>query len=84
MSGMLHVGSIVDTQALLDMLWASLAAGIGVTTSFAVAILGATRSVDLSRNGRTGEAAVFGLMAVVAFAVVVAAVVFGIVAMTEK
>ena len=78
------IGSVVDGDALVQVLWVSLVAGIGVTASYATAILGATRAVDLSRSGRTGEAAIAGLLAAVAVAVVVAAVVFGIVVMTHK
>jgi hypothetical protein len=78
------LGSIVDGEALLDVLWVSVVAGIGVTASYAAAILGATRAVDLSRSGRVGEATVFALLAVLGFALVVAAVVFGIVVMTDK
>jgi hypothetical protein len=78
------IGSVVDGHALVQVLWVSLAAGIGVTASYATAILGASRAIDLSRSGRTGEAAIFGLLAVVAITVVVAAVVFGIIVMTHK
>jgi hypothetical protein len=78
------LGSIVDGDALLNVLWTSLLAGIGVTTVFAVAILGGTRAVDASRGGRPAAAAVFGALAVVALAGVAAAVVFGIVVMTQK
>jgi hypothetical protein len=77
-------GSIVDGDALLDVVWTSLLAGIGVTGVFAVAILGGTRAIDASRGGRTVAAAVFGVLAVVALAGVAASVVFGIVVMTQK
>jgi hypothetical protein len=78
------IGSVVDGDALLEVVWVSLAAGIGVTAAFGAGILGATRFVDLSRSGRAGEAVVFGLLALLGFAVVAAAVVFGIVVMTDK
>jgi uncharacterized membrane protein YhaH (DUF805 family) len=83
-SGVPPVGSVVDGEALVQVLWVSLAAGIGVTASYATAILGATRAIDLSRSGRSGEAAIFALLAVVAVVVVVAAVVFSIIVMTHK
>jgi hypothetical protein len=78
------VGSVVDVDALLEVIWVSFVAGIGVTAAWAAAILGSTRGVDYSRRGRTGEAALFGLLALVGFAIVLAAVVFGIVVMTHK
>ena len=81
---MAPIGSVVDVDALVQVLWVSLLAGIGVTAAWAAAILGSTRWVDLSRSGRTGEALLFGLVALVGFAVVLGAVVFGIVVMTDK
>ena len=78
------VGSVVDGEALLQVLWVSLVTGIGVTACYAAAILGATRAIDLSRRGRMAEAAIFGLLGVVAIAVVAGAVVFGIIVMTHK
>ena len=77
-------GSIVDGGALVDVLWISLLAGIGVTGIFAVAIFGSTRAVDASRNGRPAAATLFGALALVALAGVTASVVFGIVVMTQK
>jgi hypothetical protein len=78
------LASIVDTDALLEMLWTASLAGVGVTGVFGLAILGATRAADASRAGRPVDAALFGLMGVAAFAVVVAAIVFAIVVMTQK
>jgi hypothetical protein len=78
------LASVVDGEALLDVVWASVAAGIGVTAVFAIAIVGATRAVDLGRDGHRAEALAFGAIATVALVVVAGAVVFGIVAMTDK
>jgi hypothetical protein len=78
------LASIVDTDALLEMLWTASVAGIGVTAAFGVAIVGAARAVDASRSGRPVDVALFVLMGVVALAVVSAAIVFGIVVMTQK
>ena len=78
------LGSVVDGDALLKVLWSSLLAGIGVTAVFAVAILGGTRAADASRTGRPAAAAVFGALALAALAAVGAAVVLGIVVMTQK
>jgi uncharacterized membrane protein len=75
--------AIVDWDALLTVVWASAAAGVGVTAAFGFAILGGTRAVELARNGRTGEATLFGVVGVVGAVAVVAAIVFGIVVLTE-
>jgi hypothetical protein len=74
----------VDWDALLQVVWVSLLAGIGVTLTFAIAIYGATRALDLSRDGRLAEAGMFAAVAAVALLAVGAAVVFGIVVMADK
>jgi hypothetical protein len=74
----------VDWDALLQVVWVSILTGIGVTVVFAIAIYGATQAVDLSRDGRVAEAGMFAVVAIAALIAVGAAVVFGIVAMTDK
>jgi hypothetical protein len=75
--------SIVDWDALLTVVWASVAAGIGVTAAYGLVILGTTRAVDLSRDGRIGEAVLFGVVGAVGIVTVCAAIVFGIVVLSE-
>lgn len=78
------LGATVEWEELLEVVWVSLAAGVGVTAIFAIATLGVTRAMDMTRDGRPVEATVYGVIAVVAFVAVLAAVVFGIVVMTSK
>jgi hypothetical protein len=78
------IATIVDTSDLLEVVWTSLVAAVGVTAVYATAILGATRAVDHGRDGQGLRAAAYGILGAVAAAVVVAAIVFGIVAMTDK
>ena len=75
--------AIVDWDALLTVIWASVVAGIGVTAAYGFAILGGTRAVDLGREGRVGEAALFAVVCAIGIAVVIGAIVFGIVVLTE-
>jgi hypothetical protein len=77
------IGSIVDTDALLTVVWASVAAGVGVTAAFGFAILGGIRAVEFGRAGRVGEAAVFAVVGVLGVATTVVAIVFGIVVLSE-
>ena len=72
------IASIVDTDALLQVIWVSLIAGIGVPSCFALAILGSTRAVEFGRNGRPVEAVLFGVVGVLGLGVVIASIVFGI------
>jgi hypothetical protein len=77
------LATVVDTDALLEMLWTATLAGLGVTAAFGLAILGSTRAVDMSRAGRPGEATLYGAMGALAFVAVIAAVVFAIIVMID-
>jgi cytochrome c biogenesis protein CcdA len=76
--------SVVDAEALLKVVLASMAAALAFSVSFSLAILGTTRFVDLRRDERQLEAAAFGLLALVCLLVSIAAVVIGLIAMTSK
>ena len=78
------LATVVDTQALLETVAAAFVAGVGVTLVFSLAILGAARFAELSRDGRPLAAASFGALAIVALAAAAAAVTVGIIVMTEK
>jgi hypothetical protein len=78
------LATIVDTDALLKTIVAAFVAGVGVTFIFSLAILGASRFVDLSRDGRGAEAIAFGVLALVAVLVALAAVTLGIIVMSQK
>ena len=74
----------VDWDALLTVIWSAALAGTGATAAYGLAILGASRAVDLGRNGRMGEATVYAVIGVLGIATVIAAVVFGIVVLSSK
>jgi hypothetical protein len=76
--------TVVQTKDLLDSVLASAVAGIGVTAVFAILIFAVARSSDLVRNDRPVAAVAAGGLAVIAFAVVTAAIVLGIIVMTQK
>jgi hypothetical protein len=78
------LATIVDTQALLKTVVAAFIAGVGVTLIFSLAILGASRFVDRSRDGRPAAAAGFGALGLVALVAALAAVTLGIIVMTRK
>lgn len=81
---MAPLASAVEWGDVVEVLWVSAAAGIGVTLLFSLTILGATRAMDLRRNGFTAAAAAYGVLMAVAGSGVGAAVVYGIVVMTQK
>jgi hypothetical protein len=75
---------LVEGKELLQAVVASVVAGVGVTFVFSIAIWGAARFADLSRDERplaAGAAIALAALALVATAV---AVVIGIIAMTKK
>ncbi|HET7445102.1 MAG TPA: hypothetical protein VFJ57_10630 [Solirubrobacterales bacterium] len=76
--------TLVEGKELLETVIASVIAGVGVTTIFAVAIWGVARFADLSRSDRPLAAGGAALVAMLSLLAVVAAVVFGIVVMTRK
>ena len=78
------LATIVDTEALLKTIVAAFIAGVGVTLIFSLAILGASRFVDLSRDGRSPGAIAFGALAVVALLAALVAVAVGIIVMAQK
>jgi hypothetical protein len=76
--------TVVETKDLLETVAASLVAGVGVTGAFSILIFGIARSADMARDERPVLATAAGGLALLAGLVVIAAIVFGIVVMTQK
>jgi hypothetical protein len=81
---MMMLATILETKALLETVAASVIAGVGVTIVFSIAVYGATRFADLSRDERPIAAAAAIATAAIAFAACVAVMVLGIIVMTSK
>ena len=75
---------IVDGIQLLKVAGYALAAGIGVTAAFSLAVFGVTRAADTRRDDRNGDSAVFAVVGAVGLAVSAGAVALGIIVMTTK
>jgi hypothetical protein len=73
------IATIVDWDALFQVIWVSLLAGVGVTGAWAFAIVGGTRALEQGRNGHLGVAAAYGAVGLAGLATVLGAIVFGIV-----
>jgi hypothetical protein len=78
------LATIVDWETLGQVAAASFLAGVGVTTAFSFAILGATRMVDMRRQGRSVEAGAYAALLILGLAASAAAVAFGVIVMTAK
>ena len=72
----------VQAGDILEVIWVSLVAGVFVTASFSVVVLGGARSAEARRTGRSG--AVWAGLAVLAFVAFLAAVAFGVQSMLAK
>jgi hypothetical protein len=77
------IATVVDWHALLQVIWVSLLAGVGVTGAWGFALLGTTRALENGRDGRAGEALIYGVVGVAGLAIVIGAIVFGIVILTN-
>jgi hypothetical protein len=78
------LATVVDTKELLQTVVAALVAGVGITLIFSVALLGAARFADMSREGRSLAAAAFGTLAVIGVLAFLGAIAVGIIVMTTK
>jgi hypothetical protein len=78
------LASIVDWHDMLQVVWVSIAAGLGVTLVFSIALVGATRAVDYRRGGHGPGAWAYGAVALIASAGVIGCVVLAIVVMVNK
>jgi hypothetical protein len=74
----------IDWDALFTAVWVGAAGGVGVTVAYGFAILGGVRALDLSRDGRTGGALVYGAVGAIGLIVVIGAIIFGIVVLAHK
>jgi hypothetical protein len=74
-------GTVVDTEALLDSVLASLVAGIFVTVAASVAIFGFATAAEMQRNGRDLAALGAGILAGVATLAFAGAIALGIAVM---
>lgn len=72
------IATIVDWDALLQVIWVSLLAGVTVPAAWAFALVGSTRALEYGRNGRAAVAVGYAIVGVAGVAVVLGAIVFGI------
>lgn len=78
------VATLVAWKELGQTVVASLVAGVGITFAFSLGIWGTGQFVELSRGERPVAATAAGVIAALAFLAVAAAVVIGIIVMTQK
>jgi hypothetical protein len=80
---MMLLGTVIDTEALLETALAALVAGVGVALTFSLAILGFARFAEATRHQHRAQAVGFAALGLFGFAATAAAIIAGIVAMTS-
>ena len=78
------LSTIVDTKELWQTVVASAVAGVGITLTFSLMILGVARSTDRARDERPVAATAAGLLAATGLILTVAGVALGMVVMLSK
>jgi hypothetical protein len=75
---------VVEVGQNVEVIWVSLLAGIGITTTFSVVVYGTGRSAEARRAGRTGTAVGYGVLAAASFAIFAGGVILGVQIMLSK
>jgi Na+/H+-dicarboxylate symporter len=75
---------LIAASPLLKMFYSSLIAGISVAIVFSLAILGAIRSTDMRRAGRSGAAGAYAALAALGLVLSAAVVVYGLILVAHK
>jgi hypothetical protein len=74
----------IDTDALLELVWAAPLAVLTVTVAWGLVIRGTTLGLEARRAGRSGPAALHALVAIAGAALFAAAVVCGLLIMLAR
>jgi hypothetical protein len=74
----------VEAGDIFEVIWASLLAGVFVSVTYSLVVLGGARSAEARRNGDGTAAMVWAGLAVLAFAAFAIAVVYGVHTMLAK
>ena len=74
----------IDTDALLQVVWGSLAATVILSVAFSVLLLGLVRSAEARREGRMVQTAAFALIAFGGLAAFSAAIAYGFAIIIDK
>lgn len=81
---MFLLAEVIDVGDLVNVVWTSLVAGIGVCLIYSLAIVGFARAIDMRREGNAIAAGAYFVLMFVAFVAVMAVVVYGVIVMTSK
>jgi hypothetical protein len=74
----------IDVGQLVEVVWVSLLAGVGITAAYSLVVLGSARSLQARRAGQPAAAVAYAGVAVVMFCLFAAGVVYGVHVMLTK
>jgi hypothetical protein len=74
----------IDTEALLELMWAAPLAVATVTVAYGLLVNGVVRAAEARRDGRALAASAFVAVAIAGAALFAAAIVFGLTVMISK
>jgi hypothetical protein len=74
----------VDSGLLFQVVWVSLAAGVGISVLFSLVILGSAKAGDARRAGHGAATVAYFTLAVLSFAAFAGGVVLGVQTMIQK
>ena len=78
------VADIVDGHALVQVIWVSLASGVGLVTAASLGIAGISRANTQRREGRALAASLYVALAVLAALICAGGVILGVSVMLSK
>jgi hypothetical protein len=74
----------IDSGQILEVVWVSLLAGVGITAAYSLIVLGSARSLQARRSGQAAAAAAYAGLAGLMFLLFAAAVIYGVHIMLSK
>jgi hypothetical protein len=74
----------VEIGQLVEVVWASVLAGVGITTAYSLVVLGSGRSAEARRGGRRGPALAYVALAGMGLLAFAGGVAFGVHVMLAK
>ncbi len=77
------LATVIDFDALWQTIWTAAVAGLGVIAIYSLAVLGASRSLDMRSARRPSASLFYGLLALLGGAGMVGAMAWGIVLITS-
>ena len=74
----------VEVSQLAEVVWVSTLAGLGISATYSLAVFGAGRYLEASREGRRGAAALYGALALAFLLLFAGGVIWGVQIMLAK